>query len=90
MSHRLYRQHTDAHESVWIKDLNKLGRDLAKTIIVDNTANNFQWQPNNGILIKSWVGDPNDSALDDLRPVLLSLVQKRPPDVRVALQELRE
>ena len=42
ISHRLYRDHTKCRSGVYIKDLSKLGRDLTKTIIIDNIEENFQ------------------------------------------------
>jgi len=42
ISHRLYRQHTKPQDGVYYKDLRPLGRDLSKTIIVDNLKENFQ------------------------------------------------
>ena len=77
ISHRLYRQHTSIENGVFIKDLSKLGRDLNKTIIVDNVAENFQKQPENGILIKSWYDDPNDDALYELGPLLKMIARKK-------------
>lgn len=44
-----------------MKDLGKIGRDLKKTIIVDNVAENFSLQLDNGIFIKTWYNDMNDS-----------------------------
>jgi CTD small phosphatase-like protein 2 len=41
ISHRLYRQHTRKESHVYVKDLSLLGRDLARTVIVDNVALNF-------------------------------------------------
>lgn len=63
VSHRLYRESCDPLGSIFRKDLSKLGRDLSKTLIVDNSAENFQLQPDNGIYIKSWYDDPEDKAL---------------------------
>ncbi len=40
-----------------IKDLSKIGRDLAKTIIVDNIAENFLLQKDSGIFISTWYSD---------------------------------
>ena len=77
ITHRLYRQHTSIENGVFIKDLSKLGRDLNKTIIVDNVAENFQKQPENGILIKSWYDDPNDDALFELGPLLKMIARKK-------------
>ena len=40
--HRLYRQHTRVtDDGIYMKDLSRLGRDLSKTLIVDNIADNF-------------------------------------------------
>ena len=41
ISHRLYRNNCIFNGGVYLKDLNRLGRDLKKTIIVDNIADNF-------------------------------------------------
>lgn len=51
IKHRLYRQHALPFNGYYVKDLTRIGRDLSKTLIVDNIAENFQMQPNNGILI---------------------------------------
>jgi len=41
ITHRLYRQHALPKGARFLKDLSRLGRDLSKTIIVDNLAENF-------------------------------------------------
>lgn len=41
ITHRLYRDHTKCKGGVYVKDLSKLGRDLKKTIIIDNIEENF-------------------------------------------------
>jgi len=56
VSFRLYRNHITLHEGAPIKDLSKLGRELNRTIIIDNLSSNFRLQPDNGILISSWYG----------------------------------
>lgn len=71
VSHRLYRQHTRFEGGVYQKDLSKLGRDLSRTLIIDNSAENFQLQPDNGIYIKSWYCDAEDEALKQLAPILV-------------------
>ena len=55
---------------VFVKDLSRIGRPLNKTIIVDNVAENFSLQPDNGIFIKSWFDDMSDTALLELAPLL--------------------
>jgi TFIIF-interacting CTD phosphatase-like protein len=39
-------------------------------VIVDNVASNFSKQPQNGIEIRSWYEDPEDTALDELGHIL--------------------
>ena len=41
IQYRLYRQHCTVDGYKVLKDLSKLGRDLRKTIIVDNLRSNF-------------------------------------------------
>lgn len=89
ISHRLYRNHTIPAGNYFIKDLKQLGRDLAKTIIVDNVSENFQLQNENGILIKSWYEDPSDTALLELSPFLETISINKIPDVRDYLKESR-
>lgn len=78
----------------YVKDLAKLGRDLAKIIIVDNVQSNFQMQPDNGILIKTWIGDPADNELRTLSNLLKrnlksEIATSKDNDVRVSLKKLR-
>jgi CTD small phosphatase-like protein 2 len=73
---RLYRYHTFIDKDAYIKDLKKLGRDLSKTLIVDNVAENFRLQPENGIFIKTWTGDPKDTVLMELGAVLEKIAQQ--------------
>ena len=54
ISHRLYRQHTFMENNTNVKDLSKIGRDLARTLIIDNIPLNFQNQEENGIFLESW------------------------------------
>lgn len=70
ISYRMYRQHASPTGMVFVKDLSRIGRPLNKTIIVDNVAENFCLQPDNGIFIKSWFDDMSDTALFELAPLL--------------------
>ena len=64
ITHRLYRNHAlPCRNEFYIKDLSLLGRNLDRTIIVDNISENFLLQPENGICIKSWYDDEYDDAL---------------------------
>lgn len=88
ISHRLYRRNCDFRDGVYMKDLSKLGRELSKTLIVDNNADNFQLQPDNGILIKSWYGEEGDQALKNLGPLLEEIAFEDEDDVRVVMKRI--
>ena len=97
IKYRLYRQHATPYEANYIKDLSRIGRSLNKTIIVDNLSENFQLQYENGIMIKSWFDDPNDTALFELAPILtgilnvtVEIVMKKVEDVRDALKKYND
>ena len=90
IKHRLYRDHTNFQNGVYLKDLSKINRDLSKTIIVDNNPDNFQMQPENGIYIKSWYEDPNDRALKKLAGLLIKIAENEQNDVRISLSDLNQ
>jgi len=75
--YRLYRQHALPWGPIFIKDLSLLGRDLDRTLIIDNVQENFMLQPNNGIFILPWYDDPHDTSLYSLSPLLEELIRTR-------------
>ena len=87
---RLYRLHTIIKGNDFVKDLSRLGRDLSRTIIVDNMEQNYKLQPSNGITIRPfWGKDTNDMALFDLLTILKKIV-KMDMDVRDGIRYFKE
>jgi CTD small phosphatase-like protein 2 len=73
-----------------VKDISLLGRDLARTIIIDNISDNFILQPDNGIFISTWYDDMSDNFLEEISPLLIEISDKKLPDVRKALRSYRD
>ena len=73
-----------------MKDLSLLGRDLKKTIIIDNISDNFILQQDNGIFISTWYDDMTDNFLQEISPLLVELVEKKIPDVRIGMRSYRD
>lgn len=90
IKYRLYRQHTSQNGPFLVKDLSLLGRDINRTIIIDNISDNFILQPENGIFISTWYDDMSDTFLEEISPLLIEVVERRVPDVRKALRSYRD
>ena len=87
---RLYREHATKIGNKYIKDLSKIGRDLSRTLIVDNNPHSFKFQHENGILISSYFGEKNnDRALVELQKVLLKIYKEK-GDVRELITKYKE
>ncbi|CAG5863981.1 unnamed protein product [Menidia menidia] len=71
--HRLYQDDCACVVGHYIKDLNVLGRDLTKTVVLDNAPHTYPYNLMNTIPIKSWSGQPEDRELQKLIPYMEKL-----------------
>ncbi|CAL8266122.1 unnamed protein product [Lota lota] len=65
---RLFRESCVFHQGNYVKDLSRLGRDLHKVIIIDNSPASYVFHPDNAVPVASWFDDMSDTELLDLIP----------------------
>ncbi|XP_014193143.1 CTD small phosphatase-like protein 2-A [Haplochromis burtoni] len=71
--HRLYQDDCACVLGHYIKDLSILGRDLKKTVVLDNAPHTYPYNLLNTIPIKSWSGESDDRELQKLIPYMEKL-----------------
>jgi len=73
-----------------MKDLRLIGRDLSKTLIIDNIEENFSLTtPENGIHIVDFFGGFEDEELPKLKNFLLKLAINQLEDIRPVLVDYK-
>ena len=87
----LYRENTILISDFFFKDINKLGRDIKRIIIIDDKVDNIELQYENGIAIKPYIIDrnnpqDNDYVLYDLQRILIKIAKENPDDIRQSLR----
>jgi len=89
ITHSLFRHNCSncyqGFSQLFTKDLNILNRPLNRTVLVDNNPICFVLQPENGIPIRSYYAEAEDSDLKYLMS-MLDLLSKE-PDVRPLLRQ---
>ena len=84
-SYKFYREHCIIKNKTLIKDISRLGRDMSKILLIDNTSHNFYLCKNNGILIYPFYNENNaDSTLLELKKILIKIYYKNYEDIREA------
>lgn len=70
--------------------MNKIGRDITKTLIIDNVEANFKVTPDNGYHIMNFEGEEEDEELIFLKKELVKLAESEVEDVRNYIPILRK
>jgi len=86
ISHRLFRDSCTVVEGNFVKDISRLGRDMSKTLIIDNSPQAFTFHLDNGVPITSWYEDKGDRELFKLMKILQKI--RELPDVRQYVKQL--
>uniref|UniRef100_A0A8C5P733 protein-serine/threonine phosphatase n=1 Tax=Leptobrachium leishanense TaxID=445787 RepID=A0A8C5P733_9ANUR len=84
---RLFREACVFHQGCYVKDLSRLGRDLKKTIILDNSPASYIFHPENAVPVQSWFDDIGDTELLSLIPIFEELSDSE--DIYTSLGQLR-
>ncbi|XP_037106014.1 CTD small phosphatase-like protein 3 isoform X1 [Syngnathus acus] len=71
--HRLYQDECSCVLGHYVKDLGVLGRDLTKTVVLDNAPHTYPNHLMNTLPIKSWSGESDDRELQKLIPYMEKL-----------------
>ncbi|KRY29309.1 CTD small phosphatase-like protein 2 [Trichinella spiralis] len=58
------------------KDLAKTGADLKRTVLIDDRTQSFLFQPHNGILIRPWTGQEDDTELVKMEKLIMELTEE--------------
>ncbi|XP_033966156.1 uncharacterized protein [Pseudochaenichthys georgianus] len=83
--YRLFRESCVFHKGNYVKDLSRIGRDLNKVIIIDNSPASYVFHPDNAVPVVSWFDDMSDTELLDLIPFFERL--SKVEDVYEVLQQ---
>jgi len=82
-AHRLFREACLMAQGNYLKDLTVLGRNMRRTLLVDNSPHAYGYHVDNGVPIESWYDDDSDTELlkligflrrtqiaEDVRPIV--------------------
>lgn len=77
IKYRLYRESCSDIGGCHVKDLSRLGRNLDRTIIVDNSSVAYLLHPYNAIACTSWYDDKKDTELYSILSLLMKCYRLR-------------
>mmetsp|Transcript_74016 Transcript_74016/g.176178 ORF Transcript_74016/g.176178 Transcript_74016/m.176178 type:complete len:405 (+) Transcript_74016:53-1267(+) len=85
----LHRDFCKKKRNHYVKDISKLGRRMDRVLILDHDPAAMQLQPENGVQIRSFEGDPSDSELMDLLEFLKAAATCN-TDIRAFVRKYKE
>lgn len=89
LPYRLFREDiVQRNDGKWIKDIQLLGRNIKRTMLIDNDINLSQAFPCNTLLIEDFYGDPNDCQLEVIWLLITELNSYADirPSLKISLQ----
>ena len=85
IAYRLFRQHCSFHEGIYVKNLDRIDRDLKDSIIIDNSPTSYLFHPECALPTESWYDDMDCTELYQFIPILKAL--SKVDDVRPYLEK---
>ena len=86
IQYRLYRDHCNFVNGIFIKDLKRLNRNLKDIIIIDNSPMAYAFDVENGLPILSWFDNRDDRELINIQKILKFLANV--DDVRKYIKKI--
>jgi Dullard-like phosphatase family protein len=87
--HRLFRESCSCFKGSYVKDMGRMGRDLTKIMILDNSPHSYAFNPENAVPCESWFNDYEDTELNELIAVFEQLADSSVEDVMAALEKMK-
>ena len=87
ITYRLFKESTHTIKGHHVKDLNYLGRDMSKVLVLDRDPANFSLHPDNGIIVPPLTGKADDPGLVQLIPFLEAVALLNVQDVRAVVRK---
>jgi len=86
---RLFRESCTCVQGTYVKDMGRMGRDLKRILIIDNSPHSFAFNPESAIPCESWFDDYEDEELYELVPILEGLADEEVTDIMEELERLQ-
>lgn len=87
--HRLFRDSTHYVNGIYVKDLDRLNRNVKKIIVIDDDPSEVQFHPHNVLKVKPYTdaNDRTDTTLLRIIPFLIEIVREGYDDIPTLLKQ---